>query len=47
MHIKEINNNTSFIEKQYLRKYDYEFKVKDLYKKYEFYNTYIVQIHKI
>lgn len=47
LHIENIRDNISFLEKQFLRKYDYEFKVKDLYKKYDFYNTYIVQIYKI
>ncbi len=47
INLEKIKSNETFLEKQYLTKYDYEFKVKDLYKKLDFYNTYIVQIHTI
>lgn len=47
LHLEKINKSEHLLEKHYLTKFDYEFKVKDLYKKYEFYNTYIVQIYKI
>lgn len=42
-----IKSNENYLEKHYLRKEIYEFKVENLYKKYDFYNTYIVQIYKI
>ncbi len=42
-----IKENQTFLEKYYLRKFDYELDVKQLYKKNENYNSYIVKISKI
>jgi competence protein ComEC len=47
LHLVKIKENETFIEKYYLRNYNYEFEVKDLYKKNDNYNSYTVKIIKI
>ncbi len=46
-HLYKIKENEVFLEKYYLRNYNYELEVKQLYKKNENYNSYIVKIDKI
>lgn len=46
-HLAKIKENETFLEKYYLRNYNYELEVKQLYKKSADYNSYIVKIDKI
>lgn len=46
-HLSRIKENEVFLEKYYLRNYNYELEVKQLYKKSENYNSYIVKIDRI
>ncbi len=45
--LDKIKENQVFLEKYYLRNYNYELEVKQLYKKNENYNSYVVKIDKI
>jgi len=46
-HLAKIKENEVFLEKYYLRKSGYELEIKQLYKKSEDYNSYIVKIDRI
>lgn len=45
--LEKININEKYLEKYYLREYNYAYEIKELYKKDESYNSYIVKVKKI